>query len=136
MICTPCEANQSTASCSCAVELTDARNNGASGAISWITSATPTPWGLLSFHTAHGCGRQNVPAGAGTSPAAWAVSHADWLNESTIPTRTPVPVNPAACHASAFVLAISSPTTGEPASCVDEAASLNGVLLTSSGGRT
>ena len=76
-----------------------------------MISATPSPWSASAVHRSQSLPnwRQNVPAGAGTSPAACAAFHAVSSKKSTMPTLTPPPLYPAACHAAAFVLAISWP---------------------------
>ena len=77
MMVTPLTANQSTAACRSAVVDTVARYRLACGAMSWIISATPSPWRsepqIVQLAPAL---RQNVPAGVGSSRAVTAVSHA------------------------------------------------------------
>ena len=82
----------------------------ASGAMSWMISATALPWVLwvCSALQAEPLARQNVwvcRLMLGTSPLATPAVHVAWSNTSTMPTLTPAPVMPAACHWSARVLA-------------------------------
>ncbi len=79
---------------------------------------------------------QNVPAGAGTSPAVWAAFHIVASKKSTIPTLTPPPLKPAVCHAAALVLAISCPVASSAASPPGATGSIDNGSLASSGTRT
>ena len=117
-----------------AVVVADPRKTWAPGAMSWMISATPTPWFWPAANTlqTEPSSRQKVPDSFGTSPVASALFHAVVPKESMMPTCTPLPITPAACQLSASVLATSSPRKsplpGSPFRAIGE--------LTTSGTRT